>query len=173
MNTAINEVCTGWLHKNCYLVRGIFLVPEMGHFWLLGGILPHSEDFPQRFQGTVRAVYTWWWQKRKIIGRRTFLVRGGIQRCIILGDNHVGNYFVFRDLIPMSFFKSWLWNWKCAPQALYLVNFVEKLLQMGDGTWDEVRHEGKVESSILWYRLTVESGDSTFWAWEGSTQFLP
>ena len=40
MTTAINEACNGWLHENCYLVRGIFLVWEMSISFAAGGILP-------------------------------------------------------------------------------------------------------------------------------------
>ena len=33
MNTALNEVFIGWLHENCHLGRGIFLVQEMSNFF--------------------------------------------------------------------------------------------------------------------------------------------
>ena len=34
MNTALNEVCIGWLHENCHLVRGTFFDVGNDHFFV-------------------------------------------------------------------------------------------------------------------------------------------
>ena len=67
MTAAINEACSGWLHENCYLVRGIFLVWEMSIFLLMWGILPPSTGFPPNgmFGRRGGAVYTWWGQQTR------------------------------------------------------------------------------------------------------------
>ena len=46
MTAAMNEAWIRWLLENCDLVRGIFLVLEMGTFLLLGGIPLPSTGFP-------------------------------------------------------------------------------------------------------------------------------
>ena len=80
--TAINETCIWWLHGNCYLVRGVFLMITWKllfgegsfsgvwneHFlYLLSRVLPPSTGFlPNgRFRGRGRAVYTWWGQQAR------------------------------------------------------------------------------------------------------------
>ena len=61
MTTVINEACFGWLHENCCLVKGIFLVWVMSIFLLLIRVLPPSTAFSLngRFGGRGRAVHTW------------------------------------------------------------------------------------------------------------------
>ena len=40
---------TFFIEEDVNLLRRIFLVGKMSNFWVLGGILSHFEDFPQRF----------------------------------------------------------------------------------------------------------------------------
>ena len=48
MATAINKACIWWLHENCYFVKGVFAVLEMGNFFAAGqDSLPIDRIFPK------------------------------------------------------------------------------------------------------------------------------
>ena len=61
---------------------------------------------------------------------------------IILGENPAEHCFVLRDLVPINFLK-WLWNWKCAPQAKFLVKFGSKNYQRCLFSKYEVCHQDR------------------------------
>ena len=88
---------------------------------------------------------------------------------IIQGDDSAERCFVLMDLIPMKTFsnKSWLWNWKCAPQAKFLV---KKLLEIRfSSMWFSIKGGmGRGRPQFFggeWH--PTEGCGSKFWVWVG------
>ena len=106
MTTAINEVCIGELHKNCYLVRVIFLLWERSNF-LAGGWDTHPiPEFATKVWGEgVGKFPPGVGNKTGLQDRDMFSKRRNAGVGTIVGDNPAGLCLVLRDLIPMHFLK--------------------------------------------------------------------